>query len=102
MRYEIKNELVTLYLDNPKRAKETTATQSFAGSGLSEQQIASLLDSLVMRYRGQVLRSQQSITTVFLRPFFAYFQATGSLWPTTSDDWQLSIYRMPFHTTHFA
>lgn len=93
MRYEIKNELVTFYLDNPKRAAETTATQSFAGSGLSEQQIIPLLDSLVKKFRGQSLGSQQSVTTKVLRPIFAHFQATGSSWPATSADWQLAVFR---------
>lgn len=93
MRYEIKNESVTFYLDNPKRAKEATASQSFVGSGLSEQQVIPLLDSLVRIYRGQALSSQQGIATFFLRPLFACFQMTGILWPATSADWQLTVYR---------
>jgi hypothetical protein len=93
MRFEIKNQLVTFYLDNPKRTAEAIATQSFAGTGLSEQQIIPLVESLVKKFRGQSLGSQQSVTTQFLRPFFAYLQKAGCLWPTTSTDWQLTVYR---------
>lgn len=92
MRYAIKNQQVTLYLDNPKRTTETIARQSFAGSGLSEQTIISVLNAVVIKYRGQVLRSQQSITTIFLRPFFAFFKKSGNSWPLTSADWQITIY----------
>ncbi len=93
MRYEIINQLVTFYLDNPKRAVEAIATQSFAGTGLSEQQIIPLAESLVKKFHGHSLDSQRSnATTKFLRPLFAYFQTTGSSWPTTSSDWQLTVY----------
>lgn len=93
MRYEIRNESVTLFLDNPKRAKEATTTQSFFGSGLSEKQVIALLDSLVRKVRGRSLSSQQNLGTELLRPIFAYFRVTGSLWPTTSADWQLTVFR---------
>lgn len=92
MRYEIKNQSVKFYLDNPKRVRETVATQSFAGTGLSEQQIIPLAESLVKKFRGQSLGSQLKVTHTFLRPLFAYFQATGTSWPTTSSDWQLTAY----------
>src|ERR1035437_5961585 len=93
MRYEIKNESVTFFLDNPKRAKESTRTQSFLGSGLSEQQGIPLLDSLVKRFGGQALSSQGNVASGFLRPLFAYVQITGSSCPATSADWQLPVYR---------
>lgn len=92
MRYEIENESVTFYLDNPKRATEATATQSFAGTGLTEQQIIPLAESLVNRFRGHSLGSQQNSTKGFLRPLLAYFQKTGSSWPTNSSDWQLAVF----------
>lgn len=92
MRYEIKNQSVTFYLDNPKRARESTATQSFAGTGISEKQIISLAECLVKKFHGQSLSSQIAITGVFLRPLFAYFRVTGTPWPTTSADWQLAVY----------
>lgn len=93
MRCEIKNESVTFYLDNPKRAEETTATQSFAGTGLSEQQVIPLTESLVRKYRGTSLRTQQAVTSQILRPIFDFFRSTENLWPTTSADWQLTVYR---------
>lgn len=93
MRYEIKNESVTFYLDNPKRAKETAVTQSFVGSGLSEKQVVALLDSLVKKLRGQSLSAQKNVASHLLRPIFAYFRMTGSSWPVTSTDWQLTVYR---------
>lgn len=93
MRYEIKNQTLMFYLDNPKRAAETIATQSFAGTGLSEQQIIPLAESLVKKFRGRSLAYQkQAATNGFLRPLFAYLQATGTSWPKTSTDWQLTLY----------
>lgn len=93
MRYEIRNELVRFYLDNPKRAKETTVTQSFVGSGLSEKNVIALLDSLVKKLRGQSLSSQKNMATYLLRPLFAYFRTAEKSWPATSAEWQLTIYR---------
>ena len=93
MRYEIKNQTVIFYLDNPKRAKESTATQSYAGSNLTKQQVIQLVESLLKKFQGQTLGSQATVTSGFLRPLFAYFQATGSFWPTTSSDWQVTLYR---------
>lgn len=93
MRFEIKNESVTFYLDNAKRAEETTATQSFAGTGLSEQQVITLAESLVKKLCGQSLSSQQGVTSQFLRPFFGHFRVSNTSWPSTSTDWQLTIYR---------
>lgn len=92
MRYEIKNQSVTFFLDNPKRVKEAVATQSFAGTGLSAQQIIPLAESLVKKFGGQALQSQIQVTNAFLRPLFAYFQSTGTAWPATSADWQLFAY----------
>lgn len=93
MRYEIKNQSVMFYLDNPKRTAESIATQSFAGTNLSEQQIIPLAESMLKKFRGHSLDSQRtSATTKFLRPLFAYFQTTGSSWPITSSDWQLTVY----------
>jgi len=92
MRYEVKNEVVTFFFDNPKRAEETIHTQSFAGTGLTEQQIVPILDALVKKFRGKALATQGGWRR-FLRPLFAYFQSTQSAWPATSADWQLTIYR---------
>lgn len=93
MRYEIRNELVTFYIDNPKRKAESTRNQSFAGSSLSTQQVIPLLDSLLKKFRGKAPATQNSVTDSFLRPFFAYFRTTGCTWPTTSTEWQLTVYR---------
>jgi hypothetical protein len=92
MRYEIKNESVTFYLDNPKRAEEIYVSQSFAGFSLTEQQVIPLAESLVKKYRGRSLSVQQGTTTAFLRPFFAYFREKGAIWPSTSTDWQLAMF----------
>ncbi|MBA3056706.1 MAG: hypothetical protein KJ614_17835 [Gammaproteobacteria bacterium] len=92
MRYKIENEVVTFYLDNPKRTEDTTANQSFAGTGLTEKQVVVLADCLVKKFRGATLGTQQNATTHFLRPLFAYFKANKISWPTTSSDWQITIY----------
>jgi len=92
MRYEIKNQSITFFLDNPKRAEETCASQSFAGSSLNEQQVSLLAESLVKKFRGQSLGSQQDVTSKILRPLFAYFQKKGISWPSTSANWQVTAY----------
>lgn len=92
MRFEIKNETLTFYLGNPKREIETTARQSFAGTGLSEKQIIALAEGLVKKYCGKSLGTQQGATTQFLRPLFAYFKLTKTPWPTNSSDWQITTY----------
>lgn len=92
MRYEINNQLVSFYLDNPKRAEEMSVSQSFVGSSLTEQQVIPLAESLVTKFRGQSLGSQRNVTTNFLRPLFSYFRTTQTLWPTNSADWQLAVY----------
>lgn len=92
MRYEIVNETLKFYFDNPKRDVEATAIQSFAGTGLSEKKIVELADVLVKKYRGASLGTQQGASSQFLRPFFAYFQASKNSWPTTSSDWQIMLY----------
>lgn len=92
MRYEMKNELLTFYLDNPKRMVETTATQSFAGTGLSQEQVVALAECVVKKFDGAALGTQQGATTLFLRPLCAYFRVTKASWPTSSADWQLTVY----------
>jgi hypothetical protein len=93
MRYEINDNVVTFYLDNPKRAEEAARSQSFAGTGLSVQQITPLLDCLLKKYRGKAPATQEVASSGFLRPLFAFFQTTGSSWPTTSTNWQLFVFR---------
>jgi hypothetical protein len=93
MRYEINNQSVTFFLDNPKRAEEIYVSQSFAGSSLTEQQVIPLAESLVKKYRGQSLSAQQGTTTAFLRPFFAYFREKGrSLFSIVSLHYQYTDY----------
>lgn len=92
MRYEVSDETLTFYLDNPKRAEEAIAAQSFAGSGLSGRQIVPLAESVLKKYRGAALGTQRSLTTDFFRPFFSYFETQKTQWPKDSTDWQIAIY----------
>ena len=92
MWYEIKNQSIIFYLDNPKREAETTITQSFAATSLTEHQIISLAESLIKKFRGCALSTQKGVASEFLRPLFAFFKTTGKLWPTTSSDWQITLY----------
>lgn len=92
MRYEIRDESVIFHLDNPRRTKDATVTQSFAGSGLHDSQISILLDGIVKKFRGTSLSSQQNIGSEVLRPIFSFFRETGKQWPETSADWQLTVY----------
>lgn len=92
MRYVIENHSITFYLDNPKRALATIASQSFDKSGLTEQQVAQLGESLVKKFRGHRLGSQMQVTSSILRPIFSYFRTSGRAWPTTSADWQITVY----------
>ena len=93
MRYEIKSQCVTFFFEDSKHMKDRVATQSFAGTLLTEHQVVLLVESLVKKTQGQAPRSQKGITTGFLRPLFTFFQKEGILWPTTSADWQITVYR---------
>lgn len=93
MRYEIDGEVVTFYLDNPKRDAESIRTASFAGTCLAAQQITPMLDAIVATYRGLSIASQRGSVKI-LRVVFAEFQASGSPWPTTSQGWNAFVLRL--------
>lgn len=90
MRYEINGEIVTFYFNDPKRHVERSRTTSFAGTGLSEQQITPMLDAIGLKYRGSALKSQSMVINQ-LGSFFAGFKAIGSPLPMTSQDWNVFI-----------
>lgn len=90
MRYEINGEIVTFYFNDPKRHIERSRTTSFAGTGLSEQQITPMLDAIGLKYRGSALKSQSMVINQ-LGSFFAGFKAIGSPLPMTSQDWNVFI-----------
>lgn len=92
MRYEIVGEMVTFYMDNPKREAESTANASFAGTCLTEQEITPMLEAIVRTYRGLSLVGQKA-SVGLLRAVFAWFTASGSPWPTTSQNWTLFALR---------
>lgn len=93
VRYEIKNKVVTFFVDNPKRMEEARANQSFAETGLTEHQVIPLVECLIKRYRGHSFDCQQNLPKHFLRALFSYFKTPGKSWPNSSVDWQLTIYR---------
>jgi len=92
MRYEIDGEVATYYLDHPKREAEATTSASFAGTCLTARQITPMLDAIVRKYRGLSLTSQKR-SVGLLRAVFAWFKASGSQWPTTSQDWNVVALR---------
>jgi len=91
MRYEIKDECVTFFLDNPKRESNTIRTQSFAQTGLPTEIVTSLFDCLIERFRGQSFNSQEKVTSALLRPFFSFFRSKPRHWPTSSTEWQIFV-----------
>lgn len=92
MRYEIDGEVVTFFLDKPKREAESMSSASFAGTCLIAPQITPMLDVIVAKYRGMSLASQV-ISIKLLRVVFAGFKASGSPWPTTSQAWNVFVLR---------
>jgi len=92
LHYEIKNQSVIFFLDNPKGTAGNWSCQSYADSRLNKKVIELLAESLIKKYQGQSYGSQRSITSEFLRPFFAFFKTTGTSWPTTANNWQIVIY----------
>lgn len=91
MRYEIHGEVVTFYLDNPKRDDSDTTKASFAGTGLTPAQITLLLDATVTWKRGMSLSSQKNVIQKAVVMFFAGFRALKASWPTHSEDWTLLL-----------
>lgn len=92
MRYEIDCEVVTFFLDNPKREAESIRPASFTGTCLTAQQITPMLDAIVAKFRGRSIHSQIGSINV-LRAVFAEFKASGSSWPTTSQAWNVFALR---------
>ena len=92
LHYEIKNQSVIFFLDNPKSTAGNWSCQSYADSRLNKKVIELLAESLIKKYQGRSYGSQRSITSEFLRPFFAFFKTTGTSWPTTANNWQIVIY----------
>ncbi|SMF13765.1 hypothetical protein SAMN02745746_01503 [Pseudogulbenkiania subflava DSM 22618] len=90
MRYEIDGEVVTFYLDNPKRDNPNIRRASFAGTGLTPAQITPMLDATVDSRHGYSLSTQASATKVVV-VFFAGFRATGVSWPTHSQEWAIFV-----------
>jgi len=88
MRYEIVGEVVMFYLDNPKRDAESIRTASLAGTCLTAQQITPILDAIVATHRGMSANSQIN-SIKLLRAVIAWFKASGSPWPTTSQAWNV-------------
>lgn len=92
MRYEITGEVVTFYLNNPKRHIDLARTASYARSCLTEPQITPMLDAMVLKYRGMSVGSQISSVRI-LRDIFAGFREIESPWPATSVDWNVFLLR---------
>ena len=91
MRYEVKDECVTFFLDNPKRESNTVRTQSFLGTGLSADIVTPLFNCLIEKFLGQSLNSQEKVTSAFLRPFFSFFKSKPRPWPNSSSQWQIFV-----------
>jgi len=90
MRYEIDGEVVTFYLDNPKRDNPDTRRVSFEGAGLTPAQVIPMLEATVDWRRGKSLDTQNTATSM-LADFFAGFRAFGEPWPTHSQNWTLFV-----------
>ena len=91
MRYQIDNKVLTFYLENPKRAKESTRTDSFSGTFLTAEDLTPMLDALVRKFRGLSLSSKCSMHGFFVRPLLTLIKLTGSHWPKRSIEWQLLV-----------
>ena len=92
MRYEIYGEVVTFYIDNPKRDNPDTRRVSFAGTGLTPEQFTPMLDATMDCRRGNSLSTQDAATRA-VEDIFAGFSAIGVSWPTHSQDWTLFLLR---------
>lgn len=90
MRYEIDGEVVTFYLNNPKRDDPDTRRFSFSGTGLTPAQITPMLDATVDWRRGTSLNTQDA-STRRVEDLFNGFRAIGMSWPTHSQDWTLFL-----------
>lgn len=99
MRYEIHGEVVTFYLDNPRRDEPDTRKASFEGTGLTPAQITTMLDATVDWRRGNSL-STQIVATRIVANIFKWFRELGVSWPTHSQDWTLFLLR--FFQWHFT
>lgn len=92
MRYEIHGEVVTFFLDNPKRDDPDTRRSSLEGTGLTPTIITPMLDATVDWRRGNSLDSQDAATRA-VADIFAGFRELGVSWPTNSQNWALFLLR---------
>lgn len=88
MRYEISGERVTFFLKNSKKESESIRPASFAGCSLASQQIIPMLNAITAKYRGMAFESRIKSINI-LRVIFAWFKASGSNWPESSQNWNI-------------
>ena len=91
MRYEIKNKVLTFYLDDPKRADESTRTVSFIGTVLTEANLIPMMDALVRKFGGYSMSSQSRVHGHLVRPLLTMIKTSGCHWPQRSVEWQLLV-----------
>lgn len=91
MRYEIHEDVVMFFLDDPRLDNSATRCASFLGTGLTPAQITPMLDATVKSTRGQSLWSQEFRITQVLGRFFAGVRALRASWPINSEDWTIVL-----------
>lgn len=92
MRYEINGEVVTFFLDNPKRDDPDTRKTSFEGTSLTPKLITPMLDATVDWRHGNSLSTQDAATRA-IGEVFSGFREIKVSWPTNSQEWILFLLR---------
>lgn len=90
MRYEIDGQVVTFYLDNPKRDNPDTRRVSFEGTRLTPAQVIPLLDATIDWRRGYSWSTQVAATGL-VDNFFVGIRVLGLPWPSHSQNWTLFV-----------
>jgi hypothetical protein len=91
MRYEITPAVISFFIENPKKEIPSVATLSCEGLRLTDVQLVQICSAISKQAQGKRHTTQRNYLSHFLRPLLAYFKATDSTAPVTTNEWQLFL-----------
>lgn len=92
MYYEIFEDIVTFYIENPKSEEPFTSNISIQAVRLKRDALERVFDALCKQCYGKSVKSQKGFVTAFGRSFVAYLIESQERYPKTSFDWQRLIF----------
>ena len=91
MRFEIKDKIVTFYIEDSKRDVPIRRPASFKGTLLSDEDAIRLCTSFHRMGQRMAASTQAALIKDVLKPLFAYLKDSSSQLPINSNAWQLFL-----------